>query len=89
MRTKSTTRFSPIILFIILVAGIVFGGIITYLTKDNSSLAWLNIGYDFGLKDPLVLDMYILKLTFGIGIHVNVAAIFGIIISALGYKYIF
>ena len=83
------TKFSPIVLFIILVAGIVFGGIITYLTNGNPAFAWLNIGYDFGLKEPLVLDMYILKLTFGIGIHVNVAAIFGIIISALGYKYIF
>jgi hypothetical protein len=89
MRAKATTRFSPLVLIIILVTGIVFGGIITYLTKNMTLLAWLNIGYEFGLKEPVILDMYILKLTFGIGVNINVAVIFGIAISALGYKFIF
>lgn len=89
MRGKTTGRFSPLVLFIILITGIVFGGIITYLTKDIATLSWLKIGYEFGLKEPLILDMYILRLTFGISTNINVAVILGIAISSLGYKFIF
>ena len=80
---------TPLAIFIILVIGIVLGGLITYLTKDVAVLQWLSIGYDFGLKSPLILNMEILELTFGIHVRINVAIILGIIISAAGYKYIF
>ena len=86
MKRSVTT---PLAVFIILIIGIVFGGLITYLTRDVASLRWLAIGYDFGLKSPLVLNMEILELTFGINVRINVAVIIGVILSALGYKYIF
>ena len=81
--------FSPVAIFIILIIGIVLGALITYLTRNVAALQWLSIGRDFGLRAPLVLDMEILELTFGIYVRINVAVILGIIISAAGYKYIF
>ena len=81
--------FSPLAIFIILVIGIVLGALITYLTRNVAALQWLSIGRDFGLRAPLVLDMEILELTFGIYVRINVAVILGIIIAAAGYKYIF
>ncbi len=86
---KGTKKFSVLAVFIILVVGVVFGGIITFLTRDISALNWLNIGYEFGLKSPLVLDLSILKLTFGLTLNMNVAAILGIFLSALFYRFVF
>ena len=66
MRGKAlNSKYSWFSLLIILVIGVVFGGIITYLTSDVSALSWLNVGYTFGLNDPFVLDLYVIKLTFG------------------------
>ncbi len=90
MRAKAlNSKYSWVSLLIILVIGVVFGGIITYLTSDVSALSWLNVGYTFGLSDPFVLDLYIIKLTFGLSVNVNVAVIIGIIISAVVYRYVF
>ena len=76
-------------LLIIIVIGVVFGEIITYLTAGIPSLEWLSIGYRFGLTSPLVLDLNIMSLTFGIAVNVNVAVIIGIIVSAFIYRYVF
>lgn len=76
-------------LLIIIVIGVVVGEIITYLTAGIPALEWLSIGYRFGLTSPIVLDLNIMSLTFGIAINVNVAVIIGIIISAFIYKYVF
>lgn len=86
---KGTKRFSPLAFFIILAVGVVIGGIITYLTRDISALNWLNIGYEFGLKQPFVLDLSVIKLTFGLTANINVAVLIGIFISALCYRFVF
>lgn len=76
-------------LLIVVVIGVVFGEIITYLTSGVPALSWLSIGYRFGLTSPLTLDLNIMSLTFGIAINVNVAVIIGMLISAFIYKYVF
>ncbi|MBQ7950961.1 MAG: DUF4321 domain-containing protein [Clostridia bacterium] len=86
---KGTKRFSLLSVFIILAIGVVFGGIITYLTRDISALNWLNIGYEFGLKQPLMLDLYVIKLTFGLTANINVAVILGTVVAALFYRFVF
>ena len=52
-------------LFLVLV-GIVVGTFVSYLCKDVNALSWLAYGLDFGLESPLVLNLGILSLTFGI-----------------------
>ena len=89
MRLKSGNVLSWWIILIIIVVGVVLGEIITYLTSGIPALGWLNIGYCFGLTNPLVLDLKIISLTFGIAIDINVASIFGMVISAVIYKYVF
>lgn len=86
---KGSKRFSLLSVFIILIIGVVFGGIITFLTRDIAMLNWLNIGYEFGLKQPLVLDLSIIKLTFGLTANINVAVLLGIFLSALFYRFVF
>ena len=88
--TKITKkRFSPIAILLIIVIGVVFGEIITYLTKDIAALNWLNIGYTFGLQSPLVLDLSVISLTLGFALHINVAVLLGILISSLFYRFVF
>lgn len=90
MRLKTSGKaFSWWGILIIIVIGVVFGEIITYLTSGVPALGWLSIGYRFGLSSPIVLDLNIMSLTFGITVNVNVAVIIGIVISSFIYKYIF
>ncbi|MCM1272154.1 MAG: DUF4321 domain-containing protein [Clostridium sp.] len=71
---------------LILLSGIVLGGFIGYLCRGISWLAWLNFGQTFGLSEPIVLDLGILILTFGLKITINIASIIGIIIGIIIYK---
>ena len=66
-------------LFLLLLAGIV-------LTAGVSALSWLSYGKTFGLSSPIVLDLGVLVLTFGLTIKFTIASIIGIIIAAIIYR---
>lgn len=70
----------------ILLSGIVLGGFIGYLCRNIGWLSWLNYGQTFGLSSPVVLDLGIIILTFGLTISINIASIIGIIIGIIIYK---
>lgn len=72
--------------FLILLSGIVLGGFLGYLCRNISFLSWLNYGQTFGLSSPVVLDLGIIILTFGMTITINIASIIGIIIGIIIYK---
>lgn len=72
-------------LFLLLLAGVVLGGFIGYLTQGVPGLSWLNYGQTFGLSSPLELDAGVLVLTFGLTIRFNIASIIGIVIAAFIY----
>ncbi|MFQ8841123.1 MAG: DUF4321 domain-containing protein [Clostridium fessum] len=46
-------------------------------------LSWLNYGQSFGLMDPVVLDLGILVITFGLSIRVTMASIIGVVIALI------
>ena len=73
-------------LLLLVLAGIVLGGFIGELTSNVSFLSWLNYGQSFGLSDPLVLNLGILVLTFGLQIKITIAGIIGILIAILIYR---
>lgn len=73
-------------LLLILLSGIVLGGFIGYLCRNVSFLSWLNYGQVFGLSEPVVLDLGIIILTFGLTISINIASILGIVIGIIIYK---
>ncbi len=73
-------------LLIILLSGIVLGGFIGYLCRNVGFLSWLNYGQTFGLSSPVVLDLGIMVLTFGLTISINIASIIGIILGIIIYK---
>ncbi len=70
--------------FLLILAGIVLGGFIGSLFPDS----WLNFGQTFGLSSPLVLDLGILSVTFGLTIKITIASIIGIITGIMVYRFI-
>lgn len=73
-------------LFLMILAGIVIGGFIGELTKNVAFLSWLNYGMEFGLSNPVVLDLGILVLTFGLMIKISIGSIVGVIIGIIIYR---
>lgn len=73
-------------LLILILCGIVLGGFIGTLTEGVSFLSWLGYGQVFGLSQPVVLDLGILILTFGLTIKISIASILGMIIAIVIYR---
>lgn len=71
---------------IFLFSGIILGSLIGDLSQSVSYLQWLGYGKSFGLTEPVVLDICVLKLTFSIMFELNVASIIGILIAVFVYK---
>lgn len=74
------------ILLIFILSGLVIGGLLGELAKSVSFLTWFSYGQEFGLTSPLVLDINILKITFGCMFKINIASIVGLAISIFIYK---
>ncbi|MCI9134427.1 MAG: DUF4321 domain-containing protein [Lachnospiraceae bacterium] len=74
------------VLLVMLLSGIVLGGFIGMLTANVSGLSWLYYGQSFGLENPIVLDLGLLVLTFGLSIHISIASILGVVLAIVIYR---
>ena len=74
------------ILLVFLLAGLVIGGLLGKLASSVSWLWWLSYEQQFGLEMPFVLDLSVLKITFGLMVKINVASIIGMILAIFVYK---
>ncbi len=68
--------------FLLVLAGIVVGGFIGSLFPDT----FLNYGQSFGLSEPMILNLGILAITFGLSIKITIASIIGIAIAVVIYR---
>ena len=68
-----------------MLSGIVLRGFLGSLADGISFLSWLNFGQSFGLDTPLVLNLGVLVITFGLSIRITMAGIIGVIIALLVY----
>lgn len=84
----SNTKKNNWTLFILLLCGIVLGGFLGQLADNVSFLSWLAYGNTFGVTNPIVIDLGIIVLTFGLTITINVASIIGLIIGIIVYRLI-
>lgn len=69
-------------LLILMLVGIVIGGLLGSLLPSS----FLNYGQTFGLASPVVLDLGIIVLTFGLTIKITVSSILGVILALVVYK---
>ncbi len=73
-------------LFLLILAGIVLGGFIGSLVEGISYLSWLNYGQSFGLDSPIILNLGILVITFGLTIKITIASIIGVLLAIIIYR---
>lgn len=62
-------------------AGIILGGYLGSLALSVPALSFLGYGTKLGLTNPFVLDLNVLKLTFGFTVNLNIASILGLIVA--------
>lgn len=74
-------------LFLLVLAGLVLGGFIGVLTEDISALSWLNYGQTFGLEKPIVLNLGLLVVTFGLTIKITISSIIGVVLAIIIYRF--
>lgn len=71
-----------------LLAGIITGSIIANLCSGVNALSWLSFGQTIGFapNSPAVLDLIIIKITFGFSMSITVAHIITIAAALYLYK---
>ena len=74
------------ILLIFILSGLVIGGLLGDLAAKVDWLWWLGFGEEFGLQNPIVLDLNILKITFALMFKINIASIIGIGLAIFIYR---
>ena len=67
-------------LFLLLLTGIVLGGV--------PALSWLGYGQTFGLDTPIVVNLGLLVITFGLTIKITIASIIGVVIAIIIYRFL-
>ena len=78
------SRFWLFLIF--LFSGIIIGGLIGDLAMNVPYLEWLGYGKNFGLTEPLKLDIGVLKLTFSLMFELNIASVVGILVAVFIYR---
>ena len=76
------------ILLLLMLAGIVLGSFVATLTESMPGFSWLSFGQSFGLDSPIVLNLGILIITFGLSIKITIGSIIGLLIAAIIYRFI-
>ena len=74
------------ILLIFICSGLVIGGLLGEMTSQVEWLNWLAYGQKFGLQEPLVLELNVIKITFGLMFKINISSIIGMILAIFIYR---
>ena len=74
------------ILLIFILSGLVVGVLIGNLASYVDWLWWLSYSQSFGLENPVVLDLSVLKITFALMFKINIASIIGMVLAIFIYK---
>ncbi|MBC8571342.1 DUF4321 domain-containing protein [Zongyangia hominis] len=77
-----------LLLILFLVGGIVIGSLLAAACKDVPFLSWLGFSQSIGISSqaPLVVDLSVFSLAFGLSANITVAHILCLILSVFGYK---
>ena len=74
------------ILVIFILSGLVVGGLLGQLATNVSWLSWMSFGQQFGLSDPVTLNLNVVQITFGLMFNINIASIIGMTIAIIIYR---
>lgn len=83
MATRDKSKW---LLLVFILSGLVIGGLLGELAKNVGFLWWLGYEQGFGLTEPILLNLNIMSITFGLSFKVNIASIIGMAIGIFIYK---
>lgn len=73
-------------LLMLMLAGVVIGGFLGELLGGLPYFSWLGYGQTFGIIQPLMLDLGVLTLQFGLTVRFSIGGIIGIVIAFILYR---
>ncbi len=76
------------VLLLLMLAGIVLGSFVATMTQSIPGFSWLSYGQTFGISNPIVLNLGVIVITFGLTIQISIASILGLFLAALIYRFI-
>ena len=74
------------ILILFILCGIVVGGLLGELASSVDFLWWLSYGEEFGISNPITIDLQVINITFGLMFKINIASIIGMVLAIFIYK---
>ncbi len=74
------------LLLLFICAGLVIGGLLGQLAGQVDWLSCLSYGQSFGVEEPFVLDLNVIKITFALVVNINIASIIGMVIALFLYR---
>ena len=74
------------ILLVFILSGLVVGGLLGELAAKVDWLWWLSYSQSFGLENPIVLDLSVVKITFALMFRISISSIIGLILDIFIYK---
>lgn len=86
VRKMATKEKNIWVLLIFMLSGLVIGGLLGELASKVDWLWWLSYSQTFGLDNPIVLDLSVVKITFALMFKINVASIIGLLLAVFVYK---
>lgn len=67
--------------------GAISGSFIGGLLGDNiNALKFLKNTYTIGMASPMVIDLKVLAVTFGMNFNINIMSILGVILAIILYR---
>ena len=83
---KSSEKKNSYFIFFILI-GTISGSLIGELLGDNiNALEFLKSTYTIGMGTPMLIDLKVLSVTFGLNFNVNIMSIIGIVLAIILYR---
>ncbi|MBR3162577.1 MAG: DUF4321 domain-containing protein [Clostridia bacterium] len=74
------------ILVLFILSGLVVGGLLGELAKNIDWLWWLGFGQEFGLENPITLNLSVVTITFALMLRINIASIIGMAMAIFIYR---
>ena len=74
------------VLLLFILSGLVIGGLLGELAKSVDWLWWLSFGQEFGLENPIILDLSVITITFAMMFRINIASIIGMALAIFIYR---
>lgn len=74
------------VLLVFILSGLVAGGLLGELASKVEWLWWLSYSQSFGLENPVILDLSVMKITFALMFKISISSIIGMVLAIFIYK---